>query len=252
MRTRVASTSLAPTGPRTVPPRQRSIVAGVWGLRYHAAVGMIDLSMPLSVATTPVPGHPCPEFEPYHELERDGIRNTVMRMTLHTATHVDAPSHIVPDGLTIDAVAVDTFVGPGVRVDLRSRAKPGTPISVEDLEAGGFDPTSARGMIVVLNAGWTDAHAGTPRLYDDNPFLDANATKAVVTAAPRAIALDFAIDETKPWPNHQVALGAGIPLIENLMGLARLERSTFFLSALPLRVVGGDGAPTRAVAYTEP
>lgn len=208
--------------------------------------------MPLSVATTPVPGHPCPELEPYHELERDGIRNTVLRMTLHTATHVDAPSHIVADGVTIDAVPVDTFVGPGVRVDLRSRARPGTPITVDDLEAGGFDPTSARTKIVVLNAGWTDAHAGTPRLYDDNPFLDASATKAVVAATPRAIALDFAIDDTRPWPNHQVALGAGIPLIENLMGLERLGREAFVLSALPLRVVGGDGAPTRAVAYLEP
>lgn len=215
-------------------------------------VGALDLSMPLSSATTPVPGHPCPEFQPYHDLERDGIRNTVMRMTLHTATHVDAPSHIVKDGVTIDNLAIDTCVGPGVRVDLRARAKPGIPITVEDLEKGGFDPACVRGKIVVLNAGWTNAHAGTPRLYHDNPFLDLDATKAVVAAGPTAIALDFAIDDTRPWPNHQVALGAGIPLIENLMGLERLGRDGFVLSALPLRVVGGDGAPTRAVAHVAP
>lgn len=174
-----------------------------------------------------------------------------MRMTLHTGTHVDAPWHIVHDGLTIDEVPLETLAAPGVRVDLRSRARPGTPISVEDLEAGGFDPTAARGKIVVLNAAWTDAHAGTPRLYDDNPFLSADATKSVVAAGPAAIALDFAIDDSRPWPNHQVALGAGIPLIENLMGLERLGRAGFVLSALPLRVVGGDGAPARAVARLE-
>lgn len=174
-----------------------------------------------------------------------------MRMTLHTATHVDAPWHIVHDGLTIDEVPLETLAAPGVRVDLRARAQPGTPISVEDLDAGGFDPTAVRGKIVVLNAGWTDAHAGTPRLYDDNPYLSADATKCVVAAGPTAIAVDFAIDDTRPWPNHQVALGAGIPLIENLMGLERLGRDGFVLWALPLRVVGGDGAPTRAVAYLE-
>ena len=213
---------------------------------------LLDLSMPLSVATTPVPGHPCPEFERYHVLERDGIRNTVMRMTLHTATHVDAPWHIVQDGLTIDQVPLETLAAPGVRVDLRGRAKPGSPITVGDLEAGGFDPAAARRKIVVLNAAWTDDHAGTPRLYADNPYLGADATAAVVSASPVAIALDFAIDDTRPWPNHQVALGAGIPLIENLMGLQRLDRDGFMLWALPLRVVGGDGAPARAVAYLEP
>jgi len=208
--------------------------------------------MPLSASTTPVPGHPCPEFQPYHELERDGIRNTVLRMTLHTGTHVDAPWHIVHDGATIDDVPLETLAAPGVRVDLRARMAPGTPMTVEDLAAGGFEPTAARGRIVVLNAGWTDAHAGTPRLYADNPFLSEDATRVIVEASPSAIAVDFAIDDTRPWPNHQIALGAGIPLIENLVGLGRLEGHGFHLWALPLRVVGGDGAPARAVAVLEP
>lgn len=205
--------------------------------------------MPLSVATTPVPGHPCPEFEPFHLLERDGIRNTVMRMTLHTATHVDAPAHIVEDGLTIDQVDLLRLTAPGVRLDLRHHARARAPITVAELDAAGFDPEEISGKIIVLNTAWTDEHAGTPALYADNPFLSAEATKAVVAATPAAIALDFAIDDTRPWPNHQVALGAGIPLIENLIGLERLGRNGFVLSALPVCVVGGDGAPARAVAH---
>lgn len=215
-------------------------------------MALIDLSMPLSVATTPVPGHPCPEFEPYHDLERDGIRNTLMRMTLHTGTHVDAPSHIVQDGTTIEEVDLNRLATAGIRIDLRRHARAGTPITLDDLNAAGFDPEDVRGKIIVLNTAWTDAHAGTPMLYSDNPFLGIDAAKAVVAASPTAIALDFAIDDTRPWPNHQVALGAGIPLIENLMGLDRLGRNSFTISALPLCVVGGDGAPARAVAYIEP
>lgn len=212
---------------------------------------LIDLSMPLSAATTPVPGHPCPEFEPFHLLERDGIRNTKMSITLHVATHVDAPFHIVPDGLTIDEVDLGRLSAEGVRLDLRRSASAQSPITLGDLDSAGFEPEAINGRIVVLNAGWTDEHVGKPSLYGDNPFLSEEATKAVVAAGPSAIALDFAIDQAKPWPNHQVALGAGIPLIENLMGLDRLPRKGFVISALPMKVVGGDGAPARAVAVVE-
>jgi arylformamidase len=214
-------------------------------------MALIDLSMPLSAATTPVPGHPCPEFEPYHELERDGIRNTLMRMTLHTATHVDAPSHIVSDGVSIDMVDLSRLTGAGVRLDLRRFCAPDSPLTLSDLEAAGFDPGELTGRIAVLNTGWTDAHAGTPALYGRNPYLSLEATRAVVAAQPSAIALDFAIDQSKPWPNHQVALGAGIPLIENVMRLEQLGRSGFVLSALPVKVVGGDGAPARAIAVVQ-
>lgn len=181
----------------------------------------------------------------------DGIRNTVVRMTLHTGTHVDAPWHIVEDGLTIDRVDLDRLMRPAVRLDLRRVARPSTPVTVGDLDACGFDPAELAGRIVVLHCGWTDEHVGTPRLYGENPFLSAEATEAIVGAGPTAIGLDFAIDEAKPWPNHQVALGAGIPLIENLVGLGRLPRSGFVLAAFPVKVAGGDGAPVRAVALVE-
>lgn len=213
---------------------------------------LIDLSMPLSADTVPVPGHPCPEFVPLHELEADGIRNTVMRMTLHTGTHVDAPSHIIADGATIDEIDNDRFDRPGVRLDLRGLVAPATPITLDDLAAVGFEPDAVTGRIVLLNAGWSDAHAGTSRLYGHNPFLESSAAEALVAARPSAIALDFAIDQAKPWPNHQIALGAGVLLIENLMGLDRLPSSGFAISAQPLRIVGGDGAPARVVARVEP
>jgi kynurenine formamidase len=35
---------------------------------------LIDLTMPFSSCTIPVPGHPQPAFESLHELERDGVR----------------------------------------------------------------------------------------------------------------------------------------------------------------------------------
>src|SRR5919205_105347 len=94
---------------------------------------ILDLTMPFSEKTIPVPGHPYPEFEPLTLLERDGVRNTIMTISIHTGTHIDAPSHFIEDGATIDEIPIDRFYRPGVRLDLRGMTQPGAPITLEHL-----------------------------------------------------------------------------------------------------------------------
>lgn len=194
-----------------------------------------------------MPGHPQPHFEPLTELERDGVRNTMMRISIHTGTHIDAPSHFIKDGAAIDELAVERFHRRGVRLDLTG-ATPGEPISLRDLEAAGFDAAAARGTILLLATGWTDRAWQSDRLYGDNPFLGGDAAEAVAEAAPSALGLDFAVDDRRPWPNHTTLLGADVPLIENLMGLPNLPADDFEVIAFPLRLEGENGGPARVVA----
>lgn len=208
---------------------------------------LADLTMPFSSRTIPVPGHPQPVFEPLHELERDGVRNTMMTISLHTGTHIDAPSHFITDGKAIDEVAIDRFHRPGLRLDLTD-ATPNEPITLRQLEAAGFDAATARGSILLLASGWSDRSWTTPDLYGDNPFLAEDAATALAEAAPSALGLDFAVDETKPWPNHTILLGAEVLLIENLMGLPQLPADDFEVIAFPLRLTGENGGPARVVA----
>jgi kynurenine formamidase len=208
---------------------------------------LIDLTMPFSSRTIPVPGHPQPVFEPLHELERDGVRNTIMRISIHTGTHIDAPSHFIEDGAAIDQVAIERFHRPGVRLDLTD-APPNEPIGLDRLEAAGFDAKAARGSILLLATGWSDGAWKSGRLYGDNPFLGTDAAEAVAEAAPSALGLDFAVDEKKPWPNHTILLGAEVLLIENLMGLPGLPSDGYDVIAFPLRLEGENGGPARVVA----
>lgn len=209
---------------------------------------LVDLSMPLSPASIPVPGHPSPRFEPLHTIESDGVRNTTISLSLHTATHIDAPSHFVPDGRTIDEIPLERFCRPGIRIDLSRSAGPGQGITLDALLRAGFDPEVARDRILLLASGWTDATWREPRLYADNPHLAADVAAAVAAAGPSALGLDFAVDRGRPWPNHHVLLGAGIPLIENLLGLRALPADGFKVFAFPLCVAGENGAPARVVA----
>ena len=217
------------------------------GVGGRAAGELLDLTMPFSERTIPVPGHPCPRFEPLTTLERDGVRNTTVTMSIHTGTHIDAPSHFIKDGATIDEIPIDRFRRPGVRLDLSDMAQPGEPITLEHLQSAGFDPSEARDKIVMLASGWSDQAWETERLYADNPYLAQDAAEALAEASPSALGLDFAVDDTKPWPNHTILLGTGVLLIENLMRLPELPRDGFEVMAFPLRLVGENGGPTRVV-----
>ncbi len=209
---------------------------------------LVDLSMPLSERTIPVPGHPHPTFEQLTTLEGDGVRNTMMTISLHTGTHIDAPSHFIPDGQTIDQIPIERFQRPGIRLDLRQLARPRQQITLAQLEAAGFDPRPAHESILLLATGWTDEVWQTERLYGSNPFLADDAARAIAEAGPSALGLDFAVDQRKPWPNHTTLLGAGVLLIENLMRLPELPTDRFTVTAFPLRIVGENGAPARVVA----
>ena len=208
---------------------------------------IIDLTMPFSEKTIPVPGHPRPDFEPLTTLEQDGVRNTTMTCSIHTGTHIDAPSHFIEDGAAIDEVPIDRFYRPGVSLDLRDLAQPASPITLEHLKKAGFNPSEVRDAIVMLASGWTDQAWRSEKLYETNPYLAEDAAEALAEAAPSALGLDFAVDDTRPWPNHTILLGTGVLLIENLMRLPELPRDGFQVMAFPLNLVGENGGPTRVV-----
>lgn len=209
---------------------------------------LVDLTIPFSEQTVTVPGHPSPRFELRRTLERDNLRSTHVSMMLHCGTHIDAPYHRIADGATIDQIPLDRFHRPARKVDLTARARPGTGITLADLEHGGFDPAAGSGEILVLATGWADQQWQSPRLYAENPYLSAPAARALAAAGPSALAVDFSVDEGPPWPMHEILLGAGVVLIENLLGLPALPAEGFTIIAFPLRLVGENGSPARVVA----
>ena len=50
-----------------------------------------------------------------------GVNKEIVEVSTHTGTHCDAPFHFFADGTTIDQVPLESYVGPGVIVDLRNK-----------------------------------------------------------------------------------------------------------------------------------
>ena len=130
---------------------------------------------------------------------------------------------------------------------MRAMAQPGEPITLEHLKGAGLDPSEVRDAIVMLATGWTDRAWDSEKLYELNPYLAQDAAEALADVAPSALGLDFAVDDTRPWPNHTILLGEEVLLIENLMRLPELPRDGFDVMAFPLMLVGENGGPTRVV-----
>jgi kynurenine formamidase len=212
---------------------------------------IVDLSHGIDANTPVYPGDPQPSLTPAATIAEDGFNVLHVRMGSQTGTHVDAPYHFLADGARIDELDLTLCGGPAVVADLRGRP-PRTPIEWADLEpdAGRLGP----GRILILHTGWSQ-HWGS-NTYFDHPYLSADAAERVIAAGVRAIGLDtLNLDETVldgPHPSdfaaHHVVLGAGGVIVENLTNLEAVDWDEPLVSVLPLRLVGADGAPVRAVA----
>jgi kynurenine formamidase len=212
---------------------------------------VVDLSVPLDDATPVYPGDPPIRLLPAATIAHDGYNLLDVHMGSQSGTHCDAPYHFDPDGARIDELDLRMFAGPGVVVDVRGLADR-TAIGVGHL-APFLDRVGA-GVLVVLHTGWS-AHLRRPR-YSDHPYLGADACRALLDRGVRTIGLDTPnIDETPDaahpegdWPCHRMIAAAGGVIVENLTNLVAVDFADPFLSVLPLRMTGADGAPVRAVA----
>ena len=213
---------------------------------------LVDLSHPVHDGMPVYPGDPAVRLRPAATLADHGYNVLHVHLGSHSGTHVDAPYHFVADGARVDELPLELFVGPAVVADVRGVGPRGR-IAWADLE-----PWAARlgpGRPLVLRTGWSE-HWGSDR-YADHPFLTGDAARRLVAAGVRTVGVDaFSVDETGTsgapadgFPAHEALLGAGGVVVENLTNLGALDGvADPWLSVLPLRLAGADGAPVRAVA----
>lgn len=219
---------------------------------------LVDLTLMLGGdRLTPVPGNPTLTLEAVRTHAKDNRSSSKVSLSLHLATHVDAPYHFDSAGATIEQMPLDRYAGTGVCLDLRKIAGEHTPLSVEDLQKAGVAEVNVADQIVVLYTGWAERVFGELRFYSDGPYLGLDGAEYLAGLGVNAVAVDFPIDHHQEIPDiyaddffpiHRYLLSRGIPLIENLVNLDQIVGKQFELWALPLKLLGGDGSATRAVA----
>ncbi|MCL9814713.1 cyclase family protein [Natranaeroarchaeum aerophilus] len=212
---------------------------------------IFDLSQPLDEDVPVYPGDPTVSLNPHASHDADGYRVTALSLGSHSGTHIDAPAHTEPNGVTLDSFPVETFSMDAVKLDCTGY-RAGDPIPPTVL------PTDPDADTLVFHTGW-DAHWPEER-YLVHPYL-APETASRVAELDCHVGIDaLNVDPTGSdgenagdsagVPAHHAILGAGNLIVENLTNLGAVPQS-FRLDVAPLPVTEADAAPVRAIGRTE-
>jgi kynurenine formamidase len=215
----------------------------------------IDLSHEITDGMTTHPGIPGPSISTFLSFEASANRYApgtafqIGRIDLvaNTGTYIDTPAHRFEGGPDLSDLRLEEIVDvAGVVLDCRGRAEPG-------IGRDAFGGIPLRGRAVLIHTGW-DRHWGTAAYLANNPFLTESGATWLVEHGAALIGIDSVnIDslEDPRRPAHTVILGAGLPLVEHLTGLASLPSTGFRFFAVPPRVHGMATFPVRAFALID-
>ncbi len=198
---------------------------------------VVDLTVTMRDGMEVYPGDPEVRFTPVGEMPRDPCRLTRLSLGSHTGTHIDAPSHTVLKGTSLDEVPVNHFLG-------RARVFPGdTDFGQVDLKPLDF---------VLLDFGWAKRR-GKGEFYQDYPAISSRNAAILSIAGLMGVGMDTpSVDNNETeMVNHHILLSSGLILVEGLCNLEQLDGAPFRFLALPMKWKKADGAPCRAIAVLE-
>jgi arylformamidase len=205
---------------------------------------IIDLSHPIFDGMPVFPGAEHPVLESVAAVDRDGYAEKRVSIFSHTGTHVDAPSHVLLPGPSLDHLAVDHFMGSAIVLDFSSA--PAKTIETADLEP--YRHLLQDTDFVLIHTGWSRLW-GQEAYYFGYPVLSETAADWLCHFSLKGLgvdALSVDIPDSRDLPVHRRLLDRQIVIVENLNRLQDLPPSGFIFIALPLLLRNGDASPVRA------
>lgn len=202
---------------------------------------LLDVSVPLAAGLPTYPGNPDFELQPVKRIA-DGGSSNVSRLVMgtHTGTHLDAPRHFFDGAMSVDALPLDLLLGRARVVEINKRGG----IGVEELAAAGLRE-DLRVLLKTSNSALWNGEG----FHQDYTYLTEAGAKYLVDQGVKVIGIDYlSIEQFKKAgaPAHRTLLSQGVVIIEGL-NLAEADAGMYEMYCLPLRVVGGDGAPARVI-----
>lgn len=209
---------------------------------------IIDLTQAMANGMPVMEGIEPPEFRDLARVATDGYAMSKYTFVNHTGTHVDAPAHQIAGGASLDEIPLDRLVTDALTIDL-SGHEPG-PVGPAAL-AGAVD--QARPGDLVLLRSDNALNWGTDAYWRGWCYPDALATRALIDRGVSGIGFDGPSADpvdTEDYRLHQLWLGAGKLIIENLASLAELPARCRIVVA-PLKVRAANGGPARVFAFID-
>lgn len=200
-----------------------------------------DVTRPMIAGMVHWPGDPEFAVDLISDINRGDTCN-VSRLTLcaHTGTHMDAPFHFLADGVGIEAAPLNSLMGSArvIAVD--------DPVSVRRAHLEQYEIMPGE-RIFIKTANCSIPWDG--EFCMDYVYIAADAAQYLAEKGIALLGVDYMsvggfyqdMVET-----HKALLGADVWIVENL-DLREIEPGNWEIICLPLKIVGGDGAPARVL-----
>ena len=161
--------------------------------------------------------------------------------TAHIGTHLDAPCHFLENGAGIESFPISAGVGPARVIGIHDREL----IRVSELEPHQL----AEGERILFKTRNSEECWTTSQFQERFVYIPHETAAYLAERRVQTVGVDYlsvgGFDSDGP-ETHRTLLKAGIWIIEGL-NLKDVEPGDYELICLPLRMVGSDGAPARAV-----
>ncbi len=197
-----------------------------------------DVSIPLREGMTVWPGDPPFELRPDRRIAAGATANTsLLRLSTHTGTHVDAPWHFEDKGKRLDAVDPAVFFGDALLLDL----------SDVNLVRADHLPPERLPERVLFKTRNSNVPVDAP-FQRDYVALDADAAQRLVADGVRLVGVDYlsvAPYKQPGQPTHHILLQHDVLVVEGLL-LRGFTQGVYPFILLPLPLADADGAPCRA------
>jgi len=204
----------------------------------------IDLSYEINEKTQMYPGLFKPKICKDKVIENDGVNIKRLSIITHTGTHIDAPRHFYKNGMTIDKLPLNKFVGEAAYLDF-SNTELGSVISIKEIIK--FNDLIQSNDIIILNTGIYKKYS-TDEFNTEYPTITIEVANWLVKKNIATFATDAtSVDIDGENIIHKILLASNIPIIENLTNLNKITRERVKFIALPLKIDEGDGSPCRAI-----
>lgn len=202
---------------------------------------MIDISPAITERTQVWPGDTPPSREVLCDIRAGAnITLSTLRTTVHVGAHADAPSHYAADAPGVGEQPLDRYIGECCVIEARTAR--GGRVAVEDLEGGVSAICAPRVLIktsTFASEGWNSDFAGL-----SSTLIEALAQRGVVTVGIDTPSMDP--QDSKDLQAHQTILRHGLAILEGL-DLRGVAPGEYLLFAQPLKLIGFDASPVRAV-----
>ncbi len=206
---------------------------------------LYDVTVSIAADLPVWPGDPPIELERVMSLEKGDIaRVSRVSFSTHIGTHIDPPAHFMQDGLTLDQVPLDVFIGTARVIDVGD---------VDFIDAALLAEIDLTGVTRLLfktrNARfWPEDRV----FHEDFVYLTTDAAELLVAHGIILVGIDYLSIEVfgfeKPM-THWALLGNNVVIVEGL-DLRAVAPGDYELLCLPLKIKDSDGGPARVVLRT--